>query len=281
MLDLNGKVAIVTGGGGPGSGRAYARRLASSGCQVVVLDIDDAGGEETVKRIREVGGTAVFRHCDVSKHAEVEALIAFTEQTFGGLDVLVNNAGARFSPGAPMEKWYDAINTDLLGTMYATQFSVAAMLRRGGGVILNISSTSALGHGPEHSAAPDYDTAKIGILRLTTTLGRLQRTHNIRVNCLVPDWVATPEVKEYFESLSPDERRNPRIPPVLTSLDEIADAALSLITDESLNGRVLVWWSGREPGLVRTDDPGYDGLEPYRLASFKPPTLSSNASLRL
>jgi NAD(P)-dependent dehydrogenase (short-subunit alcohol dehydrogenase family) len=173
-----------------------------------------------------------------------------------------------------MQEWSAPIKTDLLGTLHGIQHATEAMRRRGGGAILNVSSTSAFGHGPYDSNAPDYDTAKIGVVRLTTSLGRLRESASIRVNCLAPDWVATPEVRSYFESLPPEQRKDPRVPPVLTSLDEIAQAAFRLIDDESLAGRVLVWWSGRQPGLIASDDRGYRDLEPYFVG--EPPASSSN-----
>ena len=263
-MDLRGKVAIVTGSGGGGSGRAEARRLAAEGCQVIVSDVDEPGCRETVRLIAAEGGRAELRRCDVGVAAEVEALVAFAEQRFGGLDVLVNNASAPYQPGAPIERWHETIQADLFGAIYGVQFGMAAMHRRGGGVILNVSSTSALGHGPKHANAPAYDIAKIGVVRLTTTLAHLGETANIRVNCLVPDWVASPEVKSYFDALTPEQRRDPRIPPVLISLEEIAQAAIDLITDSSLSGRILVYWCGRQPGLIPVGDPGYTTLEPYR-----------------
>jgi NAD(P)-dependent dehydrogenase (short-subunit alcohol dehydrogenase family) len=264
MWDLAGKIAIVTGSGGKGSGRAEACRLASEGCHVIVADINEAGGSETQRLIQADGGRAEFFRCDVSIQQEVQALVAFAVEEFGGLDILINNAsGPRYRPGAPLEESYDTIRTDLLGAMYGLQFGAAAMKKRGGGSILNVSSTSALGHGSAHSNMPAYDIAKIGVVRLTTTHAHLRETSNVRVNCLVPDWIATPEVKAYYDSLTPDQRRSPRIPPALTSLDEIAQAAVDLIRDLSLAGRVLVIWSGRAPTLVPADDPGYSVLEPY------------------
>jgi NAD(P)-dependent dehydrogenase (short-subunit alcohol dehydrogenase family) len=262
-MDLARKVAIVTGSGGLGSGRAEVRRLAAEGCQVIVSDINEAGGKETVQLIQADGGRASFFRCDVSVASDVEALVAFAEQKYGGLDILINNASAPYHPGVPIEQWYGTIQTDLLGAIYGVQFATAAMRRRGGGVIINVSSTSALWHGDRHSNAPAYDISKIGVLRLTTTLAGLRETDNIRINCLVPDWVATPEVKSYYDALTPEQRRDPRIPPVLTSLDEIAQLVIDLITDTSLAGRVLVCWNGKQPALISANDPGYAALEPY------------------
>ncbi len=98
-------------------------------------------------------------------------------------------------------------------------------------------------------------------MRLTTTLAGLREKENIRVNCIVPDWVATDEVQSYVDSLKPEERAPNGVPEVLTTLDEIADAALRLATDESLAGRVMVWWSGKSAGLIPVGDLGYGKLE--------------------
>jgi len=260
-MELIGKVAVVTGSGGLGSGRAEACRLAAEGCRVVVSDIKEAGGAETVRMIDAAGGTARFRRCDVRARDQVRALVAFAEIEFGGLDILINNASAPWRPGAPMDQWYEPLQADLVGTMYGVESAIEAMRRRGGGAIVNVSSTSALGYGPHRSTSTACDIAKVGVLRLTTGLAVLREQANIRVNCLVPDWVAHPEVKRYYEALAPEER-----PPRLTDLSEIAQAVVRLVTDDSLAGRVLVVWSGRPCGLISKEDRGYEALEPYSLA---------------
>jgi len=258
---LNDKIAIVTGSGGPGCGRAVALRLAREGCSVVVSDINDAGGAETLRLIEAGGGRAALQHVNVRVASEVEALVAFAEQRFGGLDIVVNNASAPYRPGEPMEHWAEILEADLLGPMNAVLYARPALRRRGGGVIINFGSTSAVGHGYKHCPVPAYDVAKAAVMRLTTTLGGLREREGIRVNCIVPDWVATPEVKEYWDALTPVQRREQGVPAVLTSLDEIADAVVELITDERLAGRVMVWWSGERRGLIPVGDPGYVGLE--------------------
>jgi NAD(P)-dependent dehydrogenase (short-subunit alcohol dehydrogenase family) len=173
----------------------------------------------------------------------------------------VNNASAPYPPQGPLKRWFDAIQVDLLGAMWGTLHGIEAMRRRGGGAIVNIGSTSALGHGRKHSNSPGYDVAKAGVTRLTTTLAWLREQENIRVNCLVPDWVASPEVQTYFDSLTPEQRKAQGVPAVLTRLDEIAEAVVRLVTDESLAGRILVFASGREPRLIPWEDPGYAALE--------------------
>ena len=260
---LRDKVAIVTGSGGPGCGRAVARRLACEGCAVVVSDIDARGAEETLQLIEADGGRAALKLANVRVESDIEALIAFAEKTFGGLDILVNNASAPFRPGEPMQHWAEIIEADLIGPMNAVLHSIPAMRRRSGGVIINFGSTSAVGHGYKHCPVPAYDVAKAGVMRLTTTLAGLRETENIRVNCIVPDWVATPEVKEYWDPLTPERRRESGAPQVLTSLDEIAQAVVDLISDESLAGRVMVWWSGEQRGLIPAGDRGYVALDSY------------------
>ena len=266
-MGLAGKVAIITGSGGVGSGRAIARRMARDGVSVVVCDVNEAGGRETVALIETAGGRAAFLRTDVGVEADICALIAFAEKTYGGLDILVNNASAPYEPQGPLTGWIDTVQVDLLGTLYGTLHAVEAMRRRGGGAILNVSSTSALGHGRKHSKSPAYDVAKVGVLRLTTTLAWLADAEKIRVNCLVPDWVATPEVKTYWDALTPEERRAQGVPEVLTTLDEIADIVVRIVGDEQLAGRVLVWWNDQPPRLLPRGDPGYGTLEPYEKAT--------------
>lgn len=263
-MNLKNKVAVVTGSGGDGSGRAEARRLATEGCYVVVSDVNETGGKETVRLIENAGGRAKFRRCDVNAKDDVKALVGFAEKEFGGVDILVNNAsGVHYQPNAPIEQWYGTIHGDLISTIYGLEFGVAAMRKRGGGAIVNVSSTSALGHGKDHSPAPAYDTAKAAVMRLTTTLLGLWKTDNIRVNCLVPAWIATPEVETYWHALTPGERRDPRIPASLLSLDEIAQAVVNLIVDDTLAGRVLLLRNGEAPALISEGDRGYANLEPY------------------
>ena len=258
-MEIHGKVAIVTGAGGGGSGRAIAQRLAREGASVAVSDIDERGGRETLRRIEAAGGRAVFVHADVSVEASVRALIATAEKTFGGADILVNNAGPYYPE--PLGHWFETVQANLLGTMYGTLHGIEAVRRRGGGAIVNIGSTSSLGHGRRHSPAPAYDAAKAGVIQLTTRLGWLRERENIRINCLVPDWVATEEVKAYWDTLTPQQRREQDVPDVLTTVEQIAGAGIELITDETLAGRVMVWWSGQPRRVIPVGDPGYVALE--------------------
>jgi NAD(P)-dependent dehydrogenase (short-subunit alcohol dehydrogenase family) len=255
---LRDKVAVVTGAGGAGCGRAIAVRLAAEGAAVVVCDIDEAGGEETVQLIGSRGGKAVFARADVREEPQVRELMQFSVRTFGSLDVLVNDASGPFRPGEETEHWASTVQTDLVGTLHAIRHAIEAM--RHGGAIVNIASISSLWHGRRISrgiASTAYDAAKAGVIRLTTTLEWLMPKYGIRVNCLAPGWIATAGPREYWESLSPEERRDRGVPSVLLTPEQIAAAVLRLATDQSLVGRVLVWWSEDRPRLISWGDRGY------------------------
>jgi len=250
-MDIRGKVAIVTGSGGNGSGRAIALRLAHDGAAVVVSDINETGGQETVRQIESAGSRAVFCRCDVQIPDQIRNVIQFAERTFGPLGILVNNAtGPAYRPDAPLELWIETIQTELLGTMYGTRFAIDAMRRAGGGAIVNISSISALWHGRANPGSPSYDAAKAAVLRLTTGLAWLAEKECIRVNCFAPGWIASEGPLTYWKTLTPEQRKERGVPARLLELTEVADAVVRLATDESLAGRVMVWWSDDAPGLI-------------------------------
>jgi NAD(P)-dependent dehydrogenase (short-subunit alcohol dehydrogenase family) len=257
------KTAVVTGAGGEGCGCAIACRFACDGANVVVSDIHETRGQETVRRIEGQGGKAVFRRTDVRMEEEVRALIDFAEQKFGAVHVLINNAsGPEYRPDKPLESWNEIVQTDFLGAMYATRFAIEAMRRAGGGAIVNIASISALWHGRKTlaPAVPAYDAAKAAVIRLTTMLAWLGKAERIRVNCLAPGWIATPPVRTYWESLTPEQRKEHGVPSKLLGTDQVAEAVLRLATDESLCGRILVWWSEDAPGVIPWADRGYSEL---------------------
>ena len=260
-MTLRNKIAIVTGAGGEGSGRAIALRFAERGAAVVAADIQKDGARATARQIETAGGRAIACQVDVRDEREVRAMIAQAEGTYGGLDVLVNNASAIPHGEDSLDGWAESIETDLLGAMYGTRLAIDALRRRGGGVIVNVGSTSALAHGRTTPGGfVGYDVAKVGIMRLTTRLAGLAATDGIRVNCIVPHWIAVPHVAQYWESLTPEERGARGVPPRLVSLEEIADGVEYLASEETLAGRLLVF---REygPRLIPWGDPGYAALE--------------------
>ncbi len=257
------RVVIVTGAGGSGCGRAISERFARDGAAVVVSDIDTAGAHETVRGIERSGGRAAFFQADVRQESQVKQLVSFAETTFGGLSVLVNNASAPHGD-AGLESWIDPIQTDLLGAIYATRWAIEAMRRGQGGAIVNIASISAMWHGRKTPGGiPGYDVAKAGMIRMTTRLASLAKIDRIRVNCIAPGWIGTNEVRQYWESLTPAERTARKVPERLLTTDQISDAVARLAEDESLAGRILVWWSEDNPRLVEWADRGYRELTDF------------------
>jgi NAD(P)-dependent dehydrogenase (short-subunit alcohol dehydrogenase family) len=259
-MHLRDKVAVITAAGGGGCGRAIAKRLAGEGCRVVVSDVDRAGADETVREIEATGGKAVATRCDVAEESDLRGLFAIAQAEFGGVDFLINNAGPHLG-GGPLDHWLETINATLVSVMRATLLGIDALRLRGGGAIVNIGSTSALGHGYKHSPWPGYDVAKAGVIRLTTTLGWLGEKENIRVNCVIPGWIASDEVAAYVATVPAAERAARGVPKTLISLDQVADAVLRLATDERLAGRLLLMRNDERPALVSLNDPGFASLE--------------------
>jgi NAD(P)-dependent dehydrogenase (short-subunit alcohol dehydrogenase family) len=252
-MELKEKVALITGAGS-GIGRATALALAAEGARIVVADMDDAGGAETVRLVEAQGGAAAFVHADVTRREEIERMVAFAEERFGGVDVAFNNAGIatpppRF-PEAPPALWERTLAVDLWAVLACTQAEVPAMRRRGGGVIVNTASIAGLA---PYIPDPVYAAAKHGVVGLTRSLTFLQAEANIRVNCVCPGVVDTPMVRKGLEQLAPADREQreallaqiPMIKP-----ETIAEAVLTLIKDDRINGEAMSVIYGREPRLI-------------------------------
>jgi NAD(P)-dependent dehydrogenase (short-subunit alcohol dehydrogenase family) len=228
---------VVTGGAA-GTGRAIAARLAAEGAEVVVADVDRAGGEAVA---RSIGGR--FAAADMARMDDVRRLIASAQP-----QILVNNAGGGghvepHFPDAPPELWRGWMELNLLGPMLATQLALEPMRRAGGGAVVNVASTAGLGFGPYVS--PEYGASKAGLIRLTSSLAGLDG--GVRVNCVVPDWILTERAEAELERMSPAERE---AAPVPRPPSEVADAVVALARDESLRGRVLVMWPNEPPRLL-------------------------------
>lgn len=263
--DMRSATVIITGAGGDGSGRAIACRFAREGASVVVCDINESGARATAERIEREGGRALVDTVDIRSEERCSELVARAEAAFGPLRVLVNNASATYHPDERLGFWRETIETDLLGPIYLTRQAIDAMRAHGrGGAIVNMTSISSLPYGGDVMAdVAAYDAAKGGLMRLTCGLWWLAQSDRIRVNCLAPGWIASTGPREYWESLSPEERKAEGAPSRLLALDEVADAVYRLATDERLAGRVMVWHSEDVPRLIPFGDRGYESLEKY------------------
>ena len=252
-MDPEGKVALITGGSS-GIGRATAIALARAGASVVIADIDDEGGRETVGLIEQGGGRAAFVHADVTRREDLERMVAFAEESFGGLDILHNNAGVttgqpRF-PDAPPQRWEQTFAINLWGVIAGTQAAVPAMRRRGGGVIVNTASLAGI---IVYQPDPIYAATKHGVVGLTRALVFLKDEANIRVNCICPGVVDTPILTKGLQGLTPEERAQreaimaqmPLIP-----ASEVAEAVLEFVRDDSLAGEVMGIMHGRPRRLI-------------------------------
>lgn len=219
-MDIAAHRAVVTGGA-VGTGRAVAIALAEAGADVVVADVDEAGGRETARR---AWPNCRFVRTDLTDAEQTADLITTAKP-----DILINNAGGGghippHFPEASPDEWERLLALNLIGPMRATQHALRSM-RADGGVIVNIASTAGLGLEPHPS--PEYSAAKAGLIRFTATLNEVAPA---RVVCLVPDWVATERVSEAERATDP-----PPIP-----LAEFVAAVRQLITDDTLQGRVML-----------------------------------------
>jgi NAD(P)-dependent dehydrogenase (short-subunit alcohol dehydrogenase family) len=252
---LAGKVAVVTGGGS-GIGRTIAGHFGAEGMAVVVADVDAAAANETVAEISAGGGRSSGAVVDVTDPSGAEAMIRHAEAAFGGLDVLVNNAGGYdepMFPDAPVEHWSRTLDLNLRAVMLGIHFALPALERRGGGAIVNVASSAGLGVGP-YEGAPEYAAAKAAVIRLTGALGSLAE-RRVRVTCVCPHTVATPAVLAAIAELSDQGRELPQaLRDVPLAPEEVADAVVELARDETLAGRVLLLAGGKRPRLLAPEE---------------------------
>ncbi|HMF09806.1 MAG TPA: glucose 1-dehydrogenase [Thermoanaerobaculia bacterium] len=243
-MRLDGKVAIITGAGS-GIGREAALLFAREGARVVVAEVADDAGRRTVADIASAGGEAHFVHADVSKAADAERMVAAAEKTCGKLNVLFNNAGIFPAADGSVvdtdeETWDLVMRVNLKGVFLGCKYAIPALLRAGGGSLINTASFVALMGAATAQIA--YTASKGGVLSMTREIAVEFARKNIRANALCPGPVDTPLLAELLSDPARRQRRMVHIPPGrLAKASEIANAALFLASDESsyVNGAIF------------------------------------------
>jgi 3-oxoacyl-(acyl-carrier-protein) reductase len=189
-MRLKDKVALITGAGS-GIGEATALRFSEEGAKVVINDVNMDSANSVLEKIKGMGGEALVLKADISKKAEVEAMMQMVVEHFGRLDILVNNAGINrdaFAKKMSEEDWDLVITINLKGTFLCCQAAINAMGKQGSGRIINTSSIGSLGN----MGQANYSASKSGVIGLTKTLALECARNGITVNCVAPGATKTP-----------------------------------------------------------------------------------------
>lgn len=241
MTDLSQKSIVVTGGGS-GIGAAAALRLGEQGAHVTVADINERGGHEVVAQILSGGGQAQFLRTDISREADVRAMVDAAVNIYGRLDGAFNNAGVpahshqgqgkelTFLADMPVEIFRRGVEINVVGTFLCMKYEIAAMKKTGGGSIVNTSSGAGI---LAIAGAADYIAAKHAVIGLTKSAALDYATVPIRVNALIPGVIRTPMMEASFEEhphlydwaaeMQPNKRLGKPV--------EVAEAAVWLLSD--------------------------------------------------
>jgi len=235
-MRLKDKVALITGAGS-GIGRQAALLFAREGAAVLVVDVNDPGGHETVAMVKQAGGRAAYYHADISKAGDCQAMVAQAEQAFGKLNVLFNNAGimhAKDDDAVSTDEgiWDLTLDINAKGVFLGCKYGIPALKRAGGGSVINTASFVArLGAATPQIA---YTASKGAVLAMTRELAVIHARQNIRVNALSPGPLKT---ELLMSVLNTEEKRKRRLVHVpmgrFGEAKEIAQAALYLASDES------------------------------------------------
>ena len=235
-MKLKNKVALVTGGSS-GIGRASSLLFAREGAKVIVVDINEVPGRETVQMIVDSGGSAVFFRADVSDAQDCKDMIEFAEQNYGGLHVLFNNAGIMHSDDGDSESttegvWDMTMNVNTKGVFLGCKYGIPLIRNSGGGSIINTASFVAhLGAATPQIA---YTASKGAVLAMSRELAVIHARENIRVNALSPGPLRTELLMKFLNTEEKKQRRLVHIPMGrFGEAEEMAKAALFLASDDS------------------------------------------------
>lgn len=250
LLDLTGKVALITGAS-RGIGSAIASSYAAAGARVVLASRKLEGLEAVAEQIRGSGGEAIAVACHTGKAAEVEALVARARETFGGVDILVNNAAAspHFGPllEASETQWDKTFEVNVKGYVHTIKACVPLMRKRGGGRIINVASVAAM---IPHGGLGVYGVTKAAVIMLTRTLAA-ELAPDIRVNAIAPGLIETKFSEVLWSSPEMREKALRSIPlHRIGQTDDLVGAALYLASDASsfTTGAVMVVDGGQTLG---------------------------------
>jgi NAD(P)-dependent dehydrogenase (short-subunit alcohol dehydrogenase family) len=256
---LDGKVALITGGGS-GMGRVASSLFAAEGARVALTDVNDDAGNEVVKGIDREGGEALFVHADVSREGDAAEMVRAAVDRFGRLDVLYNNAGVMLSDDGSVDAtdesvWDRTLSINVKGVAFGCKFGIPAMTASGGGSIVNVASFVAwLGAATSQTA---YTASKGAVLAMTREIAVEYARRGIRCNALCPGPIDTPLLAELLSDPARRQRRFVHIPMGrLGRADELARAALFLASDDSsyMTGASLIVDGGITAAYVTPED---------------------------
>jgi len=232
---LKDKIVLVTGGS-TGIGRASAQIFAQEGANVIIADLQDAEGVNTVELIRAAGGKAEYHHVDVSDYNAVRALVSDIAGRFGRLDGAFNNAGIEGPTAKIMDlslnDWERVIRINLTGVFICMKCEIEQMLKQGGGSIVSTSSAAGLIGIP---GAASYNSAKHGVVGLTKTVALEYAAKKIRVNAVCPGFIDTPMLNRVTDASVKIREQLIRTVPLkrVANASEIGDAVAWLLSDKS------------------------------------------------
>ena len=240
MARLKDKIAVITGSG-MGLGQSMALLFSRVGAKVVILDINDTAGRETVKQVQEQGGEAIFVRGDCSNADDAIHAINEAVDAYGRVDILVNNAGVQVEKNVPdttEAEWDYVLGVNLKGTFLCSKAAIPEMRRQGGGSIICISSISGLIGQPNQAS---YNASKHGVIGLVRCMAYDHALENIRVNAICPGSMNTPMAANIPEEHLAPYRKASLLERFAEPI-EVAQAALFLASDESsyVTGSVMV-----------------------------------------